>query len=134
MEVKEGRIPSHLFSKSRKKCQNTYSMTFHMGYQSMHSTEHHLCLPTQDSGMICFILWAMYVEITSNLCHVEGLEGLNTEICEQVNSYLQCIKYTGAHLSQECVMFFTQFFLYLLNQKKTKKLRKNTNVALAFQL
>ena len=67
-------------------------------------------------------------------CHVEGLEGLNTEICEQVNAYLQCIKYTGAHLSQEGFMFFTQFFLYLLNQKKIKKFRKNANVALAFQL
>ena len=30
---------------------------------------------------------------------VLGLEGVNTEICEQVNSFLQCIKYTGAHLS-----------------------------------
>ena len=67
-------------------------------------------------------------------CRVEGLEGLNSEICEQVNAYLQCIKYTGAHLSQEHFMFFTQFFLYLLNKKKTKKFRKNANVALAFQL
>ena len=58
-----------------------------------------------------------------------------SEICKQVNSYLQCIKYTGAHLSQEeYFMFFTQFFLYLLNQKKTKKFRENANVALAFQL
>ena len=67
-------------------------------------------------------------------CPVEGLEGLNTEICEQVNAYLQCIKYTGAHLSQERFMFFTQFFLYLLNKKKTKNFRKNAKVALAFQL
>ena len=66
MEVKEGRILSHCFSNSKKKCQNTYFMTLHVGYQSMHSTEHHPCLPTQDSGMICFILWAMHVEITSN--------------------------------------------------------------------
>ena len=67
-------------------------------------------------------------------CLVEGLKGLNTEICEQVNAYLQCIKYTGVHLSQEHFMFFTQFFLYLMNKKKTKKFRKNANVALAFQL
>ena len=26
--------------------------------------------------------------------HVRGLEGVNTEICEQWNSFLQCIKYT----------------------------------------
>ena len=65
---------------------------------------------------------------------IHGLEGLNTEICEQVNSYLQCIKYTGAHLSQEKFMFFTQFFLYLLNKNKTKKFNMNANVAMAFQL
>ena len=51
--------------------------------------------------------------------HDEGLEGLNTEICEEVNLYLQCIKYTGAHLSQEKFMFFNQFFLYLFNKKNT---------------
>ena len=39
---------------------------------------------------------------------VDGLEGINTEICEQVNSYLQCIKFTGSHLSREHFMFFTQ--------------------------
>ena len=27
-----------------------------------------------------------------------GLAGINSEICEQVNSFLQCIKYTGFHL------------------------------------
>ena len=32
---------------------------------------------------------------------VIGLDSINTEICEQVNSFLQCIKYTGSHLSQE---------------------------------
>ena len=26
---------------------------------------------------------------------IEGLEGINTEICEQFNGFLQCIKYTG---------------------------------------
>ena len=31
----EGRIPSHHFSNSRKKCRNIYSMTLHVGYQSM---------------------------------------------------------------------------------------------------
>ena len=69
----EGRIHFHLFSNSRKKCQNTYSMTLHVGYQSMHSTEHHPCFPTQDSGMIYFILWAMYVEINSNLVKLKDL-------------------------------------------------------------
>ena len=48
---------------------------------------------------------------------VLGLEGLNTEICEQVNSFLQCIKYTGSH--------------HILNKEKTAKLLKITTVAVA---
>ena len=45
-----------------------------------------------------------------------GQEGVNTEICEQVNSFLQCIQYTGPHLSQDHFTFFLQFFLYLMNK------------------
>ena len=48
---------------------------------------------------------------------VLGLEGINTEICEQVNSFLQSIKYTSSHLTQEHFMLFVQFFLYILNKK-----------------
>ena len=65
---------------------------------------------------------------------IDGLEGINTEICEQVNSYLQCIKFTGSHLSQEHFMFFTQFFLFLLNKDKTKKYNQMKAVAAAYQL
>ena len=65
---------------------------------------------------------------------VMGLEALNTEICEQVNSFLQCIKYTGSHLSQDHFCLFLQFFLYLLNKEKTAKLQKLTTVAVADHL
>ena len=65
---------------------------------------------------------------------VLGLEGINSEICEQVNSFLQCIKYTGSHLSQEHFVFFVQFFLYLLNQDKTEKFRKQAEIAYRCQL
>ena len=65
---------------------------------------------------------------------VDGLEGINTEIFEQVNSYLQCIKFIGSHLSQEHFMFFTQFFFYLLNKDKTKKYNWMKAVAAAYQL
>ena len=65
---------------------------------------------------------------------IDGLEGINTEICEQVNAYLQCIKFTGSHLSQEHFMFFTQFFLFLLNKDKTKKYNQMKAVAAAYQL
>ena len=45
--------------------------------------------------------------------HVRGLEGVNTEICEQWNSFLQCIKYTGSHLTQDHFSFLLQFFIAL---------------------
>ena len=53
------------------------------------------------------------------------------EICEQVNSYLQAIKYTGTHLSQEYFVFFLQFFLYLLNEDKTEHQRELAKLAVA---
>ena len=62
---------------------------------------------------------------------VRGLEGINTEICEQVNSFLQCIKYTASHLSQEHFVFFLQFFLYILNKDKTARHKTLASVALA---
>ena len=48
--------------------------------------------------------------INFKLTRVEGFGGINTEICEQVNSYLQAIKYMGTHLSQDHFVFFLQFF------------------------
>ena len=64
---------------------------------------------------------------------IEGLEGINTEICEQFNGFLQCIKYTGSHLSQEHFMFFVQFFLYIFNKQKSEKFRKMAILAFACQ-
>ena len=49
-----------------------------------------------------------------------GLEGINTEICEQVNAFLQCIKYTAAHLSQEHFTFFCSFFCIFSTKRKQK--------------
>ena len=62
---------------------------------------------------------------------VSSLTGINSEICEQFNSYLQCIKYTGSHLSQPHFMFFVQFFIYLWNRDKTTKFQKIVHIALA---
>ena len=76
----------------------------------------HLCGPNFKSG------------------RVYGLEGVNSEICEQVNSFLQCVKYTASHLSQEHFVFFMQFFLYLMNKEKTEKFKKLASVALAGQM
>ena len=75
---------------------------------------------------------------TTHLCgdnfksgRVKGLDGLNTEICEQTNSYLQCLKYTASHLSQVHFVLFMQFFLYLWNYNKTKKYKNRGKTALA---
>ena len=61
--------------------------------------------------------WHDLFHFIGHLCGVNfksgrvlGLEGVNTEICEQVNSFLQCIKYTGAHLSQDHFTFFFAIF------------------------
>ena len=75
---------------------------------------------------------------TTHLCgdnfksgRVKGLDGLNTEICEQTNSYLQCLKYTASHLSQVHFVLFMQFFLYLWNDEKTKTYKLTAQTAIA---
>ena len=65
---------------------------------------------------------------SSRIC---GMVGINSEICEQFNSYLQCIKYTGSHLSQSHFMFFVQFFIYQWNTEKTAKFQNIIEIALA---
>ena len=82
--------------------------------------------------------WHDLFHFIGHLCGVNfksgrvlGLEDVNTEICEQVNSFLQCIKYTGAHLSQDHFTFFLQFFLCLMNRNKTKRYQKQASIAVA---
>ena len=57
--------------------------------------------------------------------------GINTEICEQFNSFIQCIKYTGTHLSQSHFCFFMQFMIYVWNNRKTKVFTKKLDLVLA---
>ena len=65
---------------------------------------------------------------SSRVC---GMSGINSEICEQFNAYLQCVKYTGSHLSQSHFMFFVQFFIYMWNCDKTAKFQNIVNIAIA---
>ena len=60
-----------------------------------------------------------------------GLDGVNTEICEQWNSFLQCIKFTASHLSQCHMMFFVQFMIAQFNKLKTRRFRAKAQVAVA---
>ena len=57
---------------------------------------------------------------------------VNTEICEQFNSYIQCIKFTGSHLSQSHFCFFMQFFIKMWNDKKTAQFEKKEQMTVAF--
>ena len=61
---------------------------------------------------------------------VQGLEGVNSEICEQWNGFLQCIKFTASHLSQEHMMFFIQFMICLQNKRKTDLFSQQASIAL----
>ena len=61
---------------------------------------------------------------------VKTLEGVNSEICEQFNAYLQCVKFTGSHLSQKHFMMFAQFMVYLWNKQKTQTFKDIVSVAL----
>jgi len=62
---------------------------------------------------------------------VLGLSDTDTEVCEQFNSYLQCIKYTASHFGQANFMLFTQFFIYLYNRRCTESYKGIAQTALA---
>lgn len=55
-----------------------------------------------------------------DFARLKGLRNINSEICEQFNSFIQCIKYTGTHLSQSHFIFLMQFFIMRWNHKKTQ--------------
>jgi hypothetical protein len=61
---------------------------------------------------------------------IPSLQGVDSEICEQFNAYIQCIKFTGTHLTQSHFCFFLQFFIYLWQEKKTFSFEKKLNTAL----
>ena len=92
---------------------------------------HEYCLNIEPDLFKNTWFWHDLVHSIVHLCginfkstRVQGLDGINTEICEHVNSYLQSIKYTGAHLSQEHFVFFLQFFCIFLTKTKPSDKRK----------
>ena len=62
---------------------------------------------------------------------IRSLNLVNSEICEQFNAFIQCIKYTGSHLNQSHFCFFMQFFIKVWNDRKTKTFQRRTDVAAA---
>ncbi|XP_066921109.1 uncharacterized protein [Clytia hemisphaerica] len=70
----------------------------------------------------------------SSMFNGRGLEGMmqyNTSICEQFNSFLQCIKASGKHIIQQHFVFFTQFMIDIWNTKKYESFATKLKVALS---
>ncbi len=96
------------------------------------------CLNREPRFFCCTRFWMDLFHGVTHKCgkafksqRVAALKGVNTEICEQFNSYLQCIKYTGSHLSQPNLMLFTQFMGYLWNKDKDLRCQQIHKVLLA---
>ena len=60
-----------------------------------------------------------------------GYEGINSEICEQFNSFIQCLKYTVRQMSQVHFVFYLQYFIHAWNQRKGAKYEQQLLIALA---
>ena len=65
---------------------------------------------------------------------LQHLNSINSSICEQFNSYLQCIKSSAKQMSQEHFMFFLQYMIRLWNQKKKKSFLQKLKIALSGSL
>ncbi|XP_053384247.1 uncharacterized protein LOC128550109 isoform X2 [Mercenaria mercenaria] len=61
---------------------------------------------------------------------LQGFETVNSEICEQFNSFIQCIKKSARQMSQSHFCFYLHFFLHPWNEKghhiKSKEKLVNT--------
>lgn len=59
-----------------------------------------------------------------------SLESVNSEICEQFNSFIQCIKRSATQMSQEHFVFYLQFFIDEWNRRKENRYKRRLTVAL----
>ncbi|KAL4229192.1 hypothetical protein ACF0H5_012236 [Mactra antiquata] len=62
---------------------------------------------------------------------LQGFESVNSEICEQFNSFIQCIKKSGRQMSQIHFCFYLQFFLHEWNERKRILYNKKLRIAMA---
>ncbi|XP_069108872.1 uncharacterized protein [Argopecten irradians] len=60
-----------------------------------------------------------------------GFDAINSEICEQFNSFIQCIKSAARQMNQTHFCFYLQFFLHMWNTQKQERYKKKLMVALA---
>lgn len=95
------------------------------------------CLNREPGFWRCVRIWHDLFHGVTHKCHplfistrILGLLGTNTSICEQFNSYLQAVKYTGSHLSQLHFVLLIQFMIVQWNRAKTEKFRGIARTAL----
>jgi hypothetical protein len=62
---------------------------------------------------------------------VHDLLGVNSEVCEQFNAYIQCVKYTACKMTKSNFMLYVQFMVYLWNLRKTANYQNMYNIAVA---
>ncbi|CAC5406280.1 unnamed protein product [Mytilus coruscus] len=60
------------------------------------------------------------------------LQGLNTEICEQFNSFIQKIKYSARSMTLEKFCFYLQFMIYHWCERKREAFEKRCGIAAAY--
>ena len=60
---------------------------------------------------------------------LQGFECINSEICEQFNSFIQCIKPSARQMNQPHFCFYLQFFLNIWNEDKYDKYQQRLRVA-----
>lgn len=55
--------------------------------------------------------------------------GINSEICEQFNAYIQKIKFSARSMNQAHFMFYMQFFIHMWNKKKAAVIEREKKMA-----
>ena len=60
-----------------------------------------------------------------------GFEGINTSICEQFNSFIQCVKASSKLMTQEHFAFYVQIFIHQWNLQRKNSFLKKLTVAIA---
>lgn len=69
---------------------------------------------------------------TYNSRRIPKLSRVNTEICEQFNSFIKKIEFSGRAMSQCRFIFYLQFFIHQWNEMKRKNYEKQLNMVKKF--
>lgn len=99
---------------------------------------HEYSLNREPAFFKCVRFWHDLFHGVNHICgdcfkstRILALDDADTEVCEQFNAYLQCIKYTASSLGQANFMLFTQYFIYLYNKSCTERYLEIAKVAMA---